>query len=782
MGHSEIPFSCEDWTAFRNLDGLGRKAGTSQDRLGEVVVKELVDNALDESGDCDLKIEGSTVTVRDYGKGIPGTNDEIAELFSINRTQISAKLIRMPTRGALGNGLRVVGGAQVATGGELLIATRGRELKIIPDAVTGKSKAVRVGKFSEPGTRIRITPGRPLEFELPDLGLGMIAIAMAHAQGENRYGGKSSPFWYDTDAFYELLQAAGSMLVRKLISKFDGCSGAKAGEIAAEFLNRTTSSLTKAETGRLLEIAKENAKEVSPKRLGAIGPKGFGGAYARIAESAYLPRSVDGSRVKLPFVVEAWAEPSTGESASVMFLVNCTPCITDAADAQYKEKSKSTTVWGPALNLDVKTGKNGIDLHVNIITPFMPMTSDGKEPALGLFHEFLQLAIDKAARGARRWCPKDAPKVDIKAVVFAHMDEQINIVSDNRSRPFYTRQVFYRMRPIVQQETGQELDAKYFSQVLFTKWEEVNGREEKVIRDPRGSFYTPHIDETIPLGTVQVETFDRPLWQFNKVVYVEKEGIAGVLKAEGWPEKHDCALMTSKGFSTRAARDMIDLIAGTGEPVVVFCLHDCDPAGSMICETLQRATKARGARSVKIVDLGLNPWDAVALADAGEVQIETVRHKKRQKVAAYIDEHPCWRGAGGWGDWLQTNRCELDALATPRLIEFLDENMADQPGKVNPPPKVAKRRLRDQTRELVRKSIINQVLAGAGIERRVKRAMASLAPQLATVAKDLSDTIAESLENAPQRHWSSVVDDQAADIAGVPNPPEETETDDTGAF
>jgi hypothetical protein len=40
--------------------------------------------------------------------------------FSINRPMVSTKLLRLPTRGALGNGLRVVTGAVLASGGSLV--------------------------------------------------------------------------------------------------------------------------------------------------------------------------------------------------------------------------------------------------------------------------------------------------------------------------------------------------------------------------------------------------------------------------------------------------------------------------------------------------------------------------------------------------------------------------------------------------------------------------------------------------------------------------------------
>ena len=93
-------FEREDWTPYRSLDGLSRRAGVTQDRLGEVVVKELVDNALDVAGDCELSISAGVVVVQDLGKGFEGSDEEIARLFSIRRPLTSSKYVRLPTRGA----------------------------------------------------------------------------------------------------------------------------------------------------------------------------------------------------------------------------------------------------------------------------------------------------------------------------------------------------------------------------------------------------------------------------------------------------------------------------------------------------------------------------------------------------------------------------------------------------------------------------------------------------------------------------------------------------------
>ena len=71
--------------------------------------------------------------IEDDGPGIDGTPEEIARLFSIDRPLMSSKLFRKPQRGALGNGLRVVAGTLIASGGgSLKIRTRDKLLRITP--------------------------------------------------------------------------------------------------------------------------------------------------------------------------------------------------------------------------------------------------------------------------------------------------------------------------------------------------------------------------------------------------------------------------------------------------------------------------------------------------------------------------------------------------------------------------------------------------------------------------------------------------------------------------
>ena len=163
--------------------------------------------------------------------GLDGTPEDIAALFSIRRPMRSSKLLRLPQRGALGNGLRVVVGAVLASDGSLTVVTRNRRITLKPQA-DGNTAVVSVEPVDRPvGTRVEIKLGASLPHDPRP-------FDWAHAACEIRdcgkfYDGKSSPHWYDPVHFHELLLAHGEQPLRALIAQLDGCTGAKAGEIVA---------------------------------------------------------------------------------------------------------------------------------------------------------------------------------------------------------------------------------------------------------------------------------------------------------------------------------------------------------------------------------------------------------------------------------------------------------------------------------------------------------------------------------------------------------------------
>jgi hypothetical protein len=540
----EFTFEREDWTLFRSLSTLSQKAGVPVHLLPRLVLKELADNALDAGGTVRVgQLQDVGWYVEDDGPGIPGEPADIARLFSIRRPLVSSKLLRLPTRGALGNGLRVVAGAVLAWDGSLVLETRGRRLELRPQN-SGDTLAAFEPSSRTTGTRIEIHLGEGLS--------GADALAWARSAAElgglgEVYRGRSSPCWYDGEAFFDLLQAAGRRSLRELVADLDGCTGAKAGRITAAFKGRACGSLSRHEAILLLEAAQQQARPVSPSRLGQIGEvEGWPPFHAR-GEGTFGHGRLGGPRATIPFVVEAWAAAERegyGNSCSV--LVNRTP-ITGMVSLSRWQRDLTLNGCGLATTLRAAAGRAGIDLRINIITPYMPITSDGKAPNLSWFSQVIREVTGKAVRRAlRAEPPEPRARRSQKEVVLAHLEAAIAKASGHGAYRFSPRQVFYVIRPIVREAVGAELQWGNFETIIGDH-ELEQGEIAGMYRDPRGTLYHPHRKDSIPLGTLQVERYRRPEWTFNKILFIEKEGFFEALKEDGWPERHDCALLTSKG-------------------------------------------------------------------------------------------------------------------------------------------------------------------------------------------------------------------------------------------
>jgi hypothetical protein len=83
-----ILFTSEDWQLFTQRNTLPQKAGCQPNQIGRVILKELVDNALD-AGAVDVTIEGDAhhCVITDDGPGV----DDIARIFAVNRPLLSSK-------------------------------------------------------------------------------------------------------------------------------------------------------------------------------------------------------------------------------------------------------------------------------------------------------------------------------------------------------------------------------------------------------------------------------------------------------------------------------------------------------------------------------------------------------------------------------------------------------------------------------------------------------------------------------------------------------------------
>jgi hypothetical protein len=762
----------EDWMEFRDINRIPNRAGVAFGHLPRVVIKELCDDGLDAGGKVEfgwLKAgpDEATFFVSDPGPGIDGSNEQIAELYSVRRPLTSSKWVRMPTRGMLGNGLRVVAGVVLVSGGQLRVFTRGRALTLKPREEDGRTEILASEPWDGEGTRVEVTlRGELARIASSDDGLFAWADEARRLTAGPSYKGKTSSHWYDPAGFWELLQAAGDRRVGAFMAHtFDGCSD-KGEEVAGELAGRACRDLTRVEAEALHHRAQEMTREVVPERLGKVGRRddyyGYGCASGTFKAHGAV----------VPFVVEAWANRALLPGGVVC--VNRTPVCAEVAVR--RDEGANYAIIGCKLRHQFAAGRKDAGefrVLVNVITPFVPLVSSGKDPDLSQMRDEILAALEKAIRGVKRTAPRvGRHRRSQKRIIRDRILAAAMKLSGNGAFLFSLRQLFYELRPYLIQALGREPLYGTFSRIVGN-YEDEEGDVQGLYRDDRGTLYHPHTRETISLGTRSIMDYRRPALAFSSLLFCEKEGLFPMLRHAGWPEQFDCALCSSKGFATRAARALIRLLNDSAEPITVFIIHDADGPGTVIYEALRDALRPYG---VEVINLGLDPAEARAMG----LQAEPVRPKNdnRVPVASYVPEDDA--------EWLQRNRIELNAMTTPQFIEWLTAKVQEHfrrrrlSPKVVPPQEVLAARLEEEARKALERFIEEDVLREANIPARVAARLQELGPCLEEAAKTLARGLPRRLKLDPRAHWSHVVQARALDIVspdGGEKQPENAESE-----
>jgi DNA topoisomerase VI subunit B len=446
-----------DTALFATLQGLQTVSGVSTTRLRRLALKELADNALDASeaagrrGAKVEKIDDHSYAIEDYGNGIRGTPEDLAALFALDRPMVSGKFWRLPERGALGNGLRIAVGCVAVSDGVIDITTNNRRTLLRPYR-NGRTEIVETSEQDSPtGTRIIVTfgPNLPRD-ECHDTTWAAHAVAIS-AEAEPPYDGRPSPHWMDAAQLFDALSymEPPETTVRQYIEGLDGCSGGKAGKIAAPFgKNRTCRSMGEAETSALLTALQDQSREVKPKALGQIGEFGIsiGGSdcdYSR--RYGWITCGAREPRATIPFIVEAWVnvrDRSGRGSAAVSFFANRTPIADETVRGTryHGAKGGAITLSGAGMykEIDVKPGSCSIVVHIT--APFIPISSLGKQPDLRCFQDEIAEAIRLAYNRSRDRCPVEEggvrlprPEPKLKPPPFepsGHLGKHIKVESE----------------------------------------------------------------------------------------------------------------------------------------------------------------------------------------------------------------------------------------------------------------------------------------------------------------------------------------------------------------
>jgi hypothetical protein len=277
-----------------------------------------------------------------------------------------------------------------------------------------------------------------------------------------------------------------------------------------------------------------------------------------------------------------------------------------------------------------------------------------------------------------------------KEAAWQVMEEAYMRASANGRLPALARQIFYQARPKIMRLTeDKQLNYGYFSQTLLPNYIEEKGVSWKVVYDARGHFEEPHTERRIGCGTIEVNNYLRamkrptitsadfrdakvdiigPFGNLAGVLFCEKEGFGPLFKEVNLANRYDLMIVSTKGVSVTAARQLIDRICGDRD-LPLFTLHDFDVAGFMILGTLHRDTRRYQFGSyIEPVDLGLRLEDIDGLerepAAATKTSDDNIREQLEQNGAT-DDEI----------DILLTERVELNAMASDDLIEMIERKL-----------------------------------------------------------------------------------------------------------
>ena len=443
----------------------------------------------------------------------------------------------------------------------------------------------------------------------------------------------TSSHWYNTERLSRLIGATiadaedrglASPFVRDFIAEFAGLSGtAKRRDICEKIgAQRLTLAefFAKGDEGvhDLLLAMQEASRPMKPDDLGFLGKEHL---LRRMSEVGAHPATFAYRRVALvaddglPHAAEvafAWAP----EAPARQFVagLNFSPVI---GGNPFRTFGSHGSLDG-LLELQRAGASEPVVLALHLSAPRLSFLDRGKAQlslpyeAATAFAQAVESATAKWAAQRKReererravlrrrdaLIERDKP-VTLKEAAYAVMERAYLAASANGTLPANPRQIYYAARGPILEATGKEsLDSHYFTQTLLVDYIEETGVDWDIVWDDRGHFREPHTGRQIGLGTLAVRDYlasrsdpkiveagiapahvvtAGPKGRYGAALFVEKEGFTPVLGAALIEERFDIAVMSSKGMSVTAARQLVDGLAADG--VRLFVLHDFDIAG-----------------------------------------------------------------------------------------------------------------------------------------------------------------------------------------------------------
>ena len=508
--------------------------------------------------------------------------------------------------------------------------------------------------------------------------------------------------------------------VRELVAEFRGLHGTAKQKAILGSTGLARAPLTALANGKdldhaalasLLGLMKINSRPVKPRLLGSIGRAHFAARFAAAGcemESFDYRRAMD-TTDGVPWIVEtAFGWCPSADTRRLVCGVNWSPGIINpfretrplrpeprhdpqSAAGRSRRAGHPRAAHGlPArrIHRSRQVGGGGPVMKADkIIGAVQGVTKKWAK-------QRKREERDAAAAMNRRYAMTRRRSVSIRDAAFAIMEQAYLKASANGRLPAHARQIMYAARPYIQQHADRELGHRfdqYFTQQLLPEYIETYGVIWNVVYDARGNFTEPHTKAKVPLGTLPVRGYlaqirqhkvkdpEFDIWEkfyptlgpkhrFGAILFIEKEGFMPLFEAVQLAERYDLAIMSTKGMSVTAARELVDQLCAV-HAVPLLVLHDFDKAGFSIAGTLQRSTRRYRfghGHAANVIDLGLRLEDVDGL-ETEDVYVESPNKARRnlQENGATPEEI----------DFLLEQRVELNAFASDEFIQWLERKL-----------------------------------------------------------------------------------------------------------
>lgn len=438
---------------FASEKELVAQTGHHRDAWPLVIIKELIDNALDACEDAciapciTVSVDASGITIADNGPGLPVST--IKDVLDFQVRTSSREAYASPTRGAQGNALKTIvampfvldgsaGRVEITVSGithliDFAVDRIKQEPVISHTEEAGECKKGTVFKVCWPNSpRLNLAESKArflqlalnytwlnphLTLEVDWYGDHTVIEATVPAWAKWLPSNPTSPHWYDTERLGRLVagyvsnEATAGRTLREFVCEFRGLSGSAKQKAVLASVNMAreplaalvvNNDLNRELIGQLLIAMQSHSSPVKPEALGQIGREHFEVQFGENAceMDSFNYRRTQGITNGVPWVIEiAFAWCPTLDGRRLVTGVNWSPGILNP----FRELGSFGQSLDTVLTQQRCDRSEPVILALHLSCPRVEYTDRGKS-ALVATHEQGEAIVQAVLAVTKTWC------------------------------------------------------------------------------------------------------------------------------------------------------------------------------------------------------------------------------------------------------------------------------------------------------------------------------------------------------------------------------------------